>query len=251
MNLAEAKNLLGSLAKRLEPLSILGKNDGPDSPTWGTGFTGFLPEEGGALPLFDAPRIGKGAPVARSVLLWSSDRVGATNADVRCQVQMGVGGFTQTFMCDWSNGAQFSVVANSLRIDAVTWRPNTLIPYNVTGDQIKLGALCVLGTANSKHLTYTEPLVSQAAAAVTTYPVPRFAKGMRVQLDGNNDPTTATGVTFAWRWPGTPAQLITQDCQVFAQQPVYWPAPAGVDVLIITNGSGGALRHCVQWELAL
>jgi hypothetical protein len=212
--------------------------------------SGALPAEGTVVPLVKTPA-GE-PPVTHGVLLSTTPNLGSTNADVRAQVTFGTGAMTTNFLCDFANGAQFSLVAQQVQIDAVTFRPSLLTAYNPTpipgGGRLGFGAGLVRGELTPPFpLTYTEPVVSLATITQRIYKIPAFARRARIYSSTTILPATinvqlATSdlSTLFWSTDGTPFQ---------ATAAVALPGYA--DVLVLLNADASTRTFIVQWELSI
>lgn len=252
--------LVSALRKALVfPGSFFEQGDAnlPESPRWGTGYTGEMVAEGKSVPIGDSPRVVKGPPLVRSVLCWASSNVGADNADLRLSVEFGVGGFTQSFLADFQNGQQFAIVANSLRLNIVGFRPNADAPYEVGTRIIKAGAVVAVGSTTRGQPLY----LSEARRTLTeagggdsgeTYAVPTLAKRFRVNVIGNDDPAVDTLVLFIFEYGG--GTEMEFDCRMFGLADAWMAIPAGAQFVSVTNnniGISGPRRVQLIWELAL
>lgn len=147
---------------------------------WGNTFKGLMPAESGAeLALFDGSDI-VGPPRAQTIQLFRDDNRLGANADYRAHIFYGVGSAQNELFCDWSQGAQITLVANWIRVNAQTYTPLAFAPYNPSAGIVQIGAALVEGTvAKGRPATFTEPTILVADAATTPeYDAPDFAKGI-------------------------------------------------------------------------
>lgn len=137
-----AKTMAGLVERAsiaVEPVSGWWTSNGK----WGNRFQGQLPQAPDlivpVLNLDEAP----GPPRGIGIQLARSDRFidfdGTQNSDVYARITYGAGGFTNVFDVDYASGTKFQVVANSVRVDAITYTPNPSNVY-VPLDNIVLGA---------------------------------------------------------------------------------------------------------------
>lgn len=221
-----------------------------NSNEWGNGYSGPMPlSEGKSLPVFHLGRT-FGPPAVHTVNLFASQNVGGTNSDIRVKVDYGTGAVNNTFMADWFNGQQFSLVADHLTITAVTFAPIRGQTYVATGSDIQLSACVAKGDTGGGPLTYTEGRYTMAIAETNDYAAPAMAKAVIVHMFNNNNPSTATNV--ALRFLSLAGGLLAEyDAQVMAGGNTATFLPAGMDTLRVINNSGGAVSVDVQWILGL
>lgn len=171
---------------------------------FGRRFTGNLPATLSNLQPIDLLDLEKapGPPRTIGVMLYRSDRqvVAGANSDCQCQVTYGAGGTSNTFLVDWSAGASFTLVANTLRLAIVPIIGHGLAPYSplqnvILGATVGLNALpksnCVRTT---QRFNVFPNLTSQQSA------IPDFATGFHltsVALGGI--PANLAGIEITFR----------------------------------------------------
>ncbi len=220
-----------------------------NSPTWGSGYYGPMPTSVGAeLPVFSLDRT-YGPPAVHTVNLSSSANIGATNGDLRARIRFGAGAVQNEFLCDFFNGAQFSLVADHLRITALTFQPNVDLNYNAANGKIQLTASVGRGgTSQSAPLTFTEQYRQFNPAASASYNVPPYAKAFVLYMTGNSDPSSLTDVAVVL--VGSPSTVISYDAQIFAgAQPMILPGTT--QSITLTNNSVGVKFIQPQWILGI
>lgn len=160
---------------------------------WGNRYQGPLPpaagELGGILNLDRAP----GPPRPIGIQLFRSDRnvanFGAFNSDAYARITYGAGGVTNVFDVDFLNGQSFPVVANSVRVDFISYNPSLPLPYSPAAG-IVLGATIGLGAVGCRCPTLTIPTGQIATGGSFTTPIPDFAKGVSfISTDYSSDAT--------------------------------------------------------------
>lgn len=223
---------------------------------WGDQRFAPLPGDAGAVvQVLGKNTLFYGPPAVHSIQLGRSDEVNAGNADVRARISYGCGGARNSFDVDWVHGAQFSIVCNTVSVDAVTYAPISGLPYDAASASVALVALVTKGTVAQGRCpaTYTEPqrVLANAPdpASFVTLPFPDFAREVTVHLANNNDPATPTGVTLTFLNSGA-QEFAVYDGQVCAGGRSI-PIPGGSNLLKVSNASGGPLITTVEWFLGL
>ena len=85
-----------------------------DAPNWGRQITTVMPSTTNfAFSVASAEKL-PGPPRMHTVQLFRGDARSANNADIYAKVSYGVGAANNSFLVDWSAGAQFSLVANGV-----------------------------------------------------------------------------------------------------------------------------------------
>lgn len=224
---------------------------------WGDQRPQGVPEaEGATVEVLPRNTHFYGPPTVHSIALVRGDEIVAQNADVYASVTYGCGGIQNNFLCDWLHGMQFSIVCNSVHVQAVSYAPSSLIPYNAAGAAIFLGAMVAKGTVAQGRCpaTKTEPLHEVANLGVLDFPVPDFAREATVHLTiqtapptYNSNPATPTGILI--RFTGTGAGKFAEyDAQVCAGGRSI-PIPGGATEIRIINNSGNTATMMVEWFL--
>lgn len=244
---------------RKNVLNIIEPTKGPwwNNNFWGDQHAQGVPEsEGVTVEVLPKNNRMYGPPAVHSVALVRGDEIVAQNADVYASVTVGCGGIENNFRCDWLHGVQFSIVCNSLHVEAVSYAPSSLVGYNAVGAHIFLGAMVAKGTVNESRcpLTLTEPLAEVANNGVLDFPVPDFAREVIVHLfiepaTTNSNPATATGVIVRLTAAGA-GKFAQYDAQVCAGGKSI-PIPGGSTEVRIANTSGSTVLMSVQWVLGL
>jgi hypothetical protein len=234
-----------------------------------------------ALPVGSSDKF-PGPPKLHTIHLFRGDDRTAQNADVYARVSYGVGGSNNSFLVDWSAGCQFSVIANSVRVEAITYAPSGVVPYNgtngVTAAPLLLGVAFGSGAVgHGPPLTLTEQhLQVDFAAGVNpvtrSFNVPDFARAFIVRAENigiagnppeksNSDPSMATYLNFFCA--GAATSLAYGDCQIFGGPAgaLGLPLPGGTQRVQIANGTAGGsapapyantdYRFTLQWVLSL
>lgn len=257
-----------------------------DNPAWGRTLQTVFPSAAGQQMSVASSDKFPGVPKMHTIQLWRGDDRSVRNADVYARVSYGVGGSNNEFMLDWGAGAQFALVANSVRVDAVTYRPDGTQAYDGTGvpgvDPAPLVIAATFGAGSIGHgppLTLTEPNQEVSFAGGGGIPiarnilVPDFARAFLVHsynvgfagaatLRGNTDPNQPTYLSFQCT-NNIGSELAHGDCQVFAGAAgaVGMPIPAGTMQIQIANETSLApaldpalntnIRYTLQWVLSL
>jgi hypothetical protein len=152
---------------------------------WGKRFTGDMPEaivpQPAPIDLFEL-KAAPGPPRSIGVQLYRSDKQVAlgANCDVHAQVTYGAGGTSNTFLLDWSAGAGFTLLANTLRISIAPYRPVLDVVYSPLKNVI-LGATVGLGVTSNNHPVFTPRSKTQLNPGFTQqFAIPDFATGVHV-----------------------------------------------------------------------
>lgn len=222
------------------------------SPRWGSSFRGAMPPAAGvSVALFDLPGTLTDAELL-TVNVLSSRNIGATNGDFRLRVVAGAGGVTSVFDCDLGEGAQFSIVAQTLRLELVSFAPsfglvNTPIAYDPANGDVQVTAEVVRGGfGRGTPLTFTEPCARYDAGNGKNYPIPAYAR--RLSILSNALPADRLLINWALR---TPSNFnVGYDLNSFVAGGSI-PVPAGTNVLRVDNNSGAQYDITPVWELAL
>lgn len=201
-----------------------------------------------------------GPPHVHSVQLSRSDETVGNNADMKARVTYGTGATENSFDCDWFHGQQFTLVANSVNVRAVSFAPVGWHAYDPTLGSIALRAMVAKGSTNqgSQPLTYTEPqaFLDEAGGAhpIQDFPVHDFTKSFTVLLTndtpGGSNPATPTGVLIEILNGGN--ILAVYDAQVCAGgRAVPLPGFATAIRLQNTNVAPHVALPTVVWFLGL
>lgn len=151
---------------------------------FGRRFTGDLPGSLTNVQPIDLLNLEKcpGPPRTIGIQLYRSDKQVATgaNSDVKCQVTYGAGGTSNTFLMDWSAGAGFTLIANTVRLAFVPFRPHIFNPYSPLTNII-LGATVGLNALPRSNVVLTTQdirLISTATSQQSA--IPDFATGFHL-----------------------------------------------------------------------
>jgi hypothetical protein len=215
------------------------------------GHTNFPKSAGQVLGVLPKNNKMYGPPKTVTVNLYRSDEPQIGNADFRARVTYGVGGASNQFLCDWLAGTQFSITANNVSVDAVSYAPDAQSAYapdNVDG--FFLGAMVTEGASPSVGLTYTEPLQSVTTGNVLNFDAPDFAKRIMVHSALKLDYTAPTGIFLEFISGGV---LIAEyDLRVMG---AYLDGgiliPGGCRHIRLANASGGTVYLAPQWVLGI
>jgi len=241
--------LRSSILRMLEPQDGAWVNNN----FWGDQRTAPLPEsEGKVVSILAKNTHMYGPPAVHSVQVARGDGTVPANADVRGRVSYGCGGAYNSFEFDWIHGAQFSLVCNSLTLEAVTYAPRALSPYQASGASVFLAAAVAKGTTVSQaQLTYTEPgvILDTGLGNTATYDAVDFARAVTVFNIRNDDPSVPTGIILDFIDLG--GSLITRyDIQLCAGG-ARLPLPGNTARVSVTNASGSDAVIQVMWFLGL
>jgi len=223
----------------------------------------FAPLPGNAdIVVTVSPKLTKmhGPPHVHSVQLARSDETDGNNADMRARVTYGCGGIENSFDCDWFHGSQFTLVANSVDVKAVSFAPIGWHAYDPSLGSIALRASVAKGSTStsSQPLTYTEPqaFLDEAGGAhpFQDFPTHDFAKSFTVFLTndtpGGSNPATPTGVTLEIMNGGN--ILAVYDAQVCAGgRAVPLPGFATTVRIVNTNAAPHVALPTLVWFLGL
>jgi hypothetical protein len=225
---------------------------------WGGGFNGQIPVIAGSeFPLFSNEEI-PGPPRVQSIVLGrTASSIPGFNADFRAKVTYGIGATTDGFLCDWTRGAQFSLVANWVRVDAVTYAPSNVDPYtptNATGfANVVISAGIAEGTVQHSDapLTFTAPLEEVAIGGTHFFDAPDFARAAYVNVRAVTPAVlpSPTLIQCLFTSGTVPLSVYTYEQISTFQRGVL--IPGGTRLMTFFNGSGVAVRVSVQWVLGL
>jgi hypothetical protein len=196
----------------------------------------------------------EGPPRARVINLFRSDieLTHGANSNFYARITYGIGGVQNQFFCDWLAGGQLSLVATTLRVEAVTYAPNAEVAYSRESGQVVLGAMLgVFGSLQSGQapITFTTQEVDLAASEVGTFLIPDFARRVIPQLDlGSNAYSDCQlnlvgGNSFATRFHG--ANFTAE----LARQGVTLPGPT--TRVVFKNAGASGLSVAMQFQLGL
>lgn len=222
-----------------------------NSPDWGNQFDGPMPASANiVLPTFSGEKL-PGPPRVQSIVLTRDPQSApGTNADFRAQIDYSVGSLSDSFLCDWTRGQQFSLVANWVRVTAISYAPSTLVAYNAQNGNVKIAAAIAEGAIQkTTPLTFTTPLFAMGNNTTVTISAPDFASAFFCKVIPAAPLPTPSLVKFAFI-AGT-ASLAQYDSDYFANAPRGVLLPGGTRVVTITNTSGIAITLAPQWILGL
>lgn len=134
-----------------------------------------------------------GPPRPRTLHLFRSDGTlvsGFFNADVYAKVSYGVGGIQNVAFIDWTKGGNFTLVCDSLRVEAVAYAPTSIIAYSPPpGAQILGAMLGHEGAATARPPTFTTQSTKITPGSNAVFVVPDFARWVFPKI--NNTPPDA------------------------------------------------------------
>jgi hypothetical protein len=174
--------------------------------------------------------------------------VAVSNADLYALITYGVGGIQNQFLCDWSRGGQFSLVLETVRVEAVPYLPQLGVPYLPPQGRQLLG--CMLsheGPSVARPVTFTSSAAGVASGGSVSFTVPDFARWVyptNVVLPAQ--PSTDT-VEFLNQGVTTLKLVRLDDAFLLRGTPV----PGGTSVITVHNNSGGFRAYGLQFELGL
>lgn len=234
----------------LEPTT----GDWVNDNTWGDQHTGPMPQtEGQEVQVIKNTNF-YGPPAVHSVSLFRSDAVQAGNADLYAHITYGVGGVQNEFYCDWAQGAQFSITANSITVAAKTYRPDADNAYFANAASIFFGAMVAKGDASSpRPLTLTEGAITLIPGSPTTdnvqYNVPDFAVGFRLFTLPPDPTATDLDVDFVTGNPGNILAKVNGTELTGARE---YPLPGATALVIVQNRHLTDARTVIlQWVLGV
>lgn len=236
----------GALAQGLLSSSV-------QSPRWGARYTGPMPPAANqVLGLFDLPGDLTEAELL-TVNVSSSRNIGATNGDFRLRIVYGTGAAANTLTCDLGEGVQFSIVAQTLRLELVSFAPSAggsagAQTYNPANGNAEIVAQVVRGGfGRGVPLTFTEPSFRLDPNATRNYSVPAFARRVFI---ASNIWTTVDSPIVVWALR-SPANANMGGNMTLFETGQFFPIPAGFQTLQIgTTGAGSDYDYTPIWELA-
>lgn len=170
---------------------------------WGNRFQGTLGPVGEPIAILNLDKA-PGPPRPLAIQLLRSNRnivnFASQNSEVYARITYGAGGVSNTFDVDWGEGQIVNVVGNSVRVDALPYKPLS-DPY-VAAENIVLGATIGLGSAGCRcpTLTIPTPLPITTGSPARRYAFPEYAKGLSViSQDYSSD---AANITYSLRGYG-------------------------------------------------
>lgn len=95
--------------------------------------------------------------------------------NVRANINFGVGGSTQTYECDWLNGAQISLPMNAINVEAIFEN----VDISTEGAGLELSVQIARGSRGGTRPpvnTISENLVVANASTSSRFDIPKFAK---------------------------------------------------------------------------
>ena len=119
-------------------------------------------------------------------------------ADIVAQIDLGVGGSTQTLLCDWNVGNQVSVTANAINVIALY----RTLSVGVNSENLKLSVQLARGSRPSSGIAPVFTFMRKVVLAATPGPgnadradLPNFTKAIRLIPSTANFPGAAADVT--------------------------------------------------------
>lgn len=148
------------------------------SGSWGNIYSGPFPAENAIVEVANSDVFpGPPRPITVHLLRNDVSPPSAGNAMLRARLTYGTGGAQNQADIDWTQGGQFAIVANSIRVEALAVRPFPDLPYAADNTAIKLGASFGLDAATPSHPpTFTAPYQALFAPGAVRFPIPDFAR---------------------------------------------------------------------------
>jgi hypothetical protein len=235
---------------RREQFATVEPRDGDwhNNPLWGRQFSGVMPPTAGTVFSVASSDSFPGPPALHTVQLYRGDERIANNADVYARISYGVGGSYNSFDMDWGAGAQFSLTASSIRVDAVTYAPDGFNAYAASTAPLVLGATFGKGTVgHGPPVTKTESMQRMAPGAALDFPVPDFARavivrstdltnGLGANNRGNiNQANTTMLAVGAYTQAGNSLWSLDSQLWAGAAGAVGQPLPGGTTYVKVSN----------------
>lgn len=219
-----------------------------NNPKWGQIFQNPLPAvEDAVIPVGNIDRT-VGPPKVHTVQLFRSDVISTdtANSDVIAQVTYGIGAVRNSFEVDWKQGAQFSLLASTITVNAVTRRVSSPAAYAAGGNQVILGVGFGEGNVGRESITWTAVTPNLAAAGGSeSVDVPDFAQAVRVSTNATNKALLSVQLIAR----AFPFDEYTVD--IFNSM-AFLPIPRGIrQVKVINNDPGVAHPATVSFSLSL
>lgn len=235
-----------------------GKGPWQNSVHWGNSLSNPMPKsEGVVQSVFETDEL-PGPPRVMVVNLFRSDRQAGGNnfnADIRARITVGCGAKQNEFDCDWTQGTQFAVTANYVRVNILSYAPSGDLAYDATdATPFTVGAMIAEGNAaKTKGLTYTEPQIEISHTVAPTHrfdTTPDFAQGYILHVTKSTGLPIAAGDARVIFFAGN-IQLAVYDAtmlQNYLDQGIQIPgACTGAQVAAIASD----IITTPQWVLAL
>lgn len=242
---------------RRYPLNVVQPDKGPweNDNQWGTSRSDVWPASPGqTVIIVDKPRL-PGPPAVHTILFDRSNQEGQIlNSDIRAVIEYGAGGTRNTFLCDWQNGGQISLVCNSLRIGYQTFAPHDA-PYVPQTSNLNVGVAIGRGNrGNGMPATYTAQAVTIHDGSNHIFPAPDFAKRVTILQGGIVgapflDPSIPSGVTVLIS--GSHGAEIFDYARFIRNPTVTLPGGCKSVTIINNTGGGASISPFVIWELSL
>lgn len=225
------------------------------SPRWGSSYRGAMPPTANkVVALFDLPGTLTEAELL-TVNVLSSRNIGATNGDFRLQVIAGAGGVSNVFQCDLGEGLQFSIVAQTLRLELVSFAPSwgtfptTPIAYDPANGDVQVTAEVVRGGfGRGPSLTFTEQSRRMNPGSGVNITIPPYARQLYIASQAMGQ---ADGLLIGWALRTPANSNVAGNMNIPFQYGGWVPVPAGSNVLRIDNTSAVDYDVTPIWELAL
>jgi hypothetical protein len=187
-----------------------------------------------------------GPPRARTLHFFRSDAQiepsGTLNADVYASVIYGVGGITNSFLCDWLRGGQLALVCDYLQVSAVPYAPRHGTPYNPPPDTQLQVLGCMLGHQGappSLPPTFTTASTTIPPSNSAVFTVPDFARAVApigsVVFDGT------TNIQLVFRNLAAFDMSVVDLTEEDKNRPML--IPGGTTEIEITHGAGGSITN--------
>jgi hypothetical protein len=239
---------------QVEPAVAIEPTGGPwkNNNNWGAKFEGPMPLQAGVrLSVFDGSQI-PGPPRVQTIILARDPQsTPGDNADFRALIEYGVGGLVDNFVCDWTRGTQITLVANWVRVNAISYAPNSLAPYKADDGRVTISAGVAEGTARSAStVTLTDSLRELNDGGDEDIAVPDFARALAIKFEfiGGVMPTPSD-VGFSFQAGTNPLARYTAEDMNLAFGGVL--IPGGSNFIRVKNNSGLTIRYAPMWVLSL
>lgn len=246
--------LRAAQAPQLEPLSGKEAEQWLSNPAWGNSYAGLVPSVENTVLGIAALDRSYGPPSVHTVNLWRSapSYANVANYDFKARITWGVGSQSRSFMCDWRNGAQVSLVCSSLQVDAVTERAEAGTAYNSGNESVVLAAAFARGNAPSRALRYSRPM--QILGAAGTFPAesPAYAENWMLLGGSATNPLYVADTRVTVSGPaGTIAYAVYVGTQLGPHDADAIPFANGQERLSVFNNAAGNIFFKLVYRLSL
>ena len=228
-----------------------------NSNRWGNSLKNVaMPLEANqTLAVFEGDDI-PGPPRVQSILLSrAASSTVTSNADFRARIDYGIGGLNDFFLMDWTRGVQFSLVANWVRVTAITYAPKANAVYS-GGGTVTIGAAIAEGTIEkSEPATFTEGSTNIATlTSLDILTIPQFARSFIVHVSNEGVPgpaPTPSGLIVIFTTSGS--QIVRYDSSALLNGGLDTGIilPACIQTVKLENTSANLYRVVPIWRLGL